>query len=164
MSRHKPLRIALLALLLIGAGQAGELGCHLQVHTEVNQAGELWANVNGQAPERLWIGAQDFRPLLSPNGAWLAVEARLMSNIGVVLLFRREGNRFVPAAQDVTGLAWKMAGERERFDPATVENPQTYVHGWENQGRLLQIKLRGLWGEEPEFREILVRLRLEPDT
>lgn len=164
MSRTLSVWCALFALLLGCRAESVESGGTLHVHTLVNQAQELWVSVNGQAPERLSIEAEDFRPVLSPNGAWLAVEARLLSSLGVVRLFKRAGDRFVAAAQNVTASAWRTAGAREGFDPDRVDNPQAFVHGWQDGGQSLEIELRGMWGDQPLPQERLVRIRLDPES
>jgi hypothetical protein len=156
---------ALLPFLLLAAGKA--MGCEapaVHVHTEIRDSGELWGGVDGEPARRLLGEAQGFRPVLSPDGRWLAVETRLMSNLTVVRLFRRDHNSFVPAGQDLTAAAWKRAGDRERFDPGSADGPQTFVQGWEDCGRRLVLLLRGVWGGRPAPSEVLVTIPLSQEV
>ncbi len=156
-------RLALLALLYVGCARAEDSPCELHVHTAANEAGEFWASVDGSPPQRLMTKAQGYRPILSPNGAWLAVEPRLMSNLEVVRLFERQEIGFVPARLDVTRTAWERVSASGNLDPYQMDSARTRVHGWEDSGRKLVLEL-SVTGAKGEPKKVLVTIVLPDET
>jgi len=81
------------------------------------------------------------RPLLAPDGRLLAVEFPLLSNVGVVKLFRLDDGRFVPASVDVTKLAWRQITRRKRLSPEELDATRWYVEKWLDGGKKLELTL-----------------------
>jgi hypothetical protein len=113
----------------------------LHIHTSVNDTGELWVSVNNDKPLRLLHEAQGYRPLVSPDGEWLAVEVRLMSDLEVVRLFRRDGVRFIAAENDVTAVAWQNVAAAHNFELDALSHTRARVAGWSNDGTILQLEM-----------------------
>lgn len=133
----------------------------IHIHTSVNEAGELWVNVNNSEQLRLLHDAQGYRPLVSPDGKWLAVEVRLMSDLEVVRLFRRDGNRFVAADQDVTTVAWRQVAAAKNIELEALTHTKTRVSGWSNEGASLSLVLSAFRPGEQGWIETVVSIPLE---
>lgn len=130
-----------LALLLAACAPQGPVGPSAPLHTYVNRAGELWAGVGDAPAQRLLTNGQDYRPVPSPDGRWLAVEVRLMSNLDVVRLYRREGTLLVPVAPDITTAAWARVRRDHGIDPEALDGARSHISGWENGGTALWLEL-----------------------
>lgn len=133
----------------------------LHIHTSVNEAGELWVNVNNSEPIRLLHHAQGYRPLVSPDGKWLAVEVRLMSDLEIVHLFRRDGNRFVAADQDVTTVAWRLVMAANNIELEALTHTKARVSGWSNDGASLSLVLSAFEPNEQDWIKTVVSIPLE---
>ncbi len=113
----------------------------LHIYTSVNDAGELWVSVDNDKPLRLLHEAQGYRPLVSPDGEWLAVEVRLMSDLEVVRVFRRDGGRFIAVEKDVTAIAWQKAAAAYNVELEALSQTRARVSGWSNEGTILQLEM-----------------------
>lgn len=136
--------LALCIALIAGCGGQTQPSTRLHIHTTVNDAGELWVRVNNGEPLRLLHDARGYRPLVSPNGEWMAVEVRLMSDLDVVRLFRRDGNRFVAADKDITAAAWRQVAANEKIELEAMDRTKARVLGWSNEGTTLRLELSAL--------------------
>ncbi len=159
------IRIAAIALcmtLLVSC--ADPSGRATLVHTHVTQANELWAQVNGGKSVRLLEAAQAYRPLLSPDGHWLAVEVMQMSDLHVVRLFRREGDTLVPAQTNVTAVAWRSAATHYDIELDELAHARAQVAGWDSDAHTLSLALGATRpGVEQPFEAIItVQLDQEP--
>ena len=136
------IRTAALALVLCCvAGCCEPPGDATLVHTRVNAADELWGSVNDGEPRRLLHGAQAYRPLLSPDGDWLAVEVRQMSDLTVVRLFRRDGDTLMAADTDITARAWQWALADTNITLGELSGARTLVSGWDRDAQTLLLAL-----------------------
>lgn len=155
--------IALCLALLIVAGCSGEIqpANLLHIHSSANEAGELWVSINDGEPLRLLHDAQGYRPLVSPDGEWLAVEVRLMSDLEVVRLFRRDGNHFVAADKDVTAIAWRQVAAANDFELEALGHTKARVSGWGNKGTTLWLELSALRPGEQGQTETIVAIPLD---
>jgi len=155
--------IALCLSLVIVAGCCGEIqpANVLHIHSSANEAGELWVSINNGEPLRLLHDARGYRPMVSPDGEWLAVEVRLMSDLEVVRLFHRDGNRFVAADKDVTTVAWRQAAAADNFELEALEHTRARVSGWANNGTALLLELSSLRPGEQDQTETIVAIPLD---
>lgn len=155
--------IALCLALVIIAGCRGEIQPEnlLHIYSSANEAGELWVSVNDGKPLRLLHDAQGYRPIVSPDGEWLAVEVRLMSDLEVVRLFRRDENRFVAADKDVTAVAWQQVAEADNFELEALGHTKARVSGWGNKGTTLWLELSALRPGEKARTESVVAIPLD---
>ena len=139
-----------LALALVAScGVEPQLENKLHIHTNANEAGELWVSVNYGEPLWLLHDAQGYRPLVSPNGEWLAVEVRLLSDLEIVRLFRRDGNRFIASDKDVTAIAWRQMATANDIELEVLSHTKARVSGWSNEGMTLRLELSALGPDEP---------------
>ena len=157
--------ISLSIMLLFFAGCDGEnqpqSDILLHIHTNTTETGELWISINGSETIRLLYDAQGYRPLISPDGEWLAVEVRLMSDLEVVRLFRRAGDRFVIADKDVTAVAWRHVTNANKIEMQDLENTKARVSGWGDQGTDLRLELSALGPGELGLIETIVSVPLD---
>jgi len=155
--------IALCLALLLVTGCDGEPQPTnlLHIHTSANEAGELWVSVNGGSPLRLLEDAQGYRSLVSSDGDWLAVEVRLMSDLEVVRLFRRDGNRFVATEKDVTTVAWRQAAAAENIEMEALIHTKTRFSGWNDEGTTLWLELSAVGPGEQDRLETVVAVPLD---
>ena len=121
----------------------------LRLHSTTNAEGELWVGFGDAPAQRLLADGRAYRVIPSPDGRLLAVETRLMFNLDVVRLFRRDGSRLLAVTPDATASAWRIAGQRHGFDPASLENTRTQVEGWSEDGRLLRLRLSATAADGP---------------
>ena len=136
------LAFAVVCLPLITA--CAERACEATlIHTQVTAANELWGQVNDAEPSRLLAEAQAYRPLLSPDAEWLAVEVRQMSDLQLVRLFHRDGTKFVASDVNITAAAWQAAAAEGGFEPDELIQSRAWVAGWGDDGKSLAIGLRG---------------------
>jgi len=150
-----------LALVLVtSCGEGTQPANVLHIHTNANDAGELWASVNDSEPIRLLHDAQGYRPLASPDGEWLAVEVRLMSQLEVVRLFRRDGARFIPADKDVTAVAWREVAAAYNVELEALGHTKARVSGWNNEGTILRLELSASVPGEQDQLETVVAVPL----
>lgn len=150
-----------LALVLLpGCGEETQPANLLHIHTSANDAGELWASVNDSESIRLLHDAQGYRPLASPDGEWLAVEVRLMSDLEVVRLFRRDGARFISADKDVTAVAWLEVAATYDVELEALGRTKARVSGWSNEGKILQLELSATVPGEQDRLETVVAIPL----
>ncbi len=138
------IRLASLALCLPLLAACVERTCDATlVHTQVTGTNELWGRVNDAEPTRLLAEAQAYRPLLSPDGKWLAVEVQQMSDLQLVRLFRREKTKLVASDANVTAVAWQRAAAEGRFELDELIHPRAWVVGWDHNGKSLSLGLSG---------------------
>lgn len=156
------IRTAALALVLCCvAGCCEPHSDAMLVHTRVNGADELWGRVNDGESRRLLHGAQAYRPLLSPDGDWLAVEVRQMSDLTVVRLFRRDGETLVATDTDITARAWQWAVADTNITLGELSGPRTLVSGWDRDAQTLSLALSAtISGSDQPF-ETVVSFPLE---
>lgn len=151
-----------IALLLVaGCSEETQPANLLHIHTSTNEAGELWVSVNDGEPLRLLQDAQGYRSLVSSGGEWLAVEVRLMSNLEVVRLFRRDGDRFLAIDKDVIADAWQQAAATYNVELEALDNTKARVLGWSNEGTSLQLELSALLPDEKGWFENVVMVPLD---
>ena len=159
------IRTAALALVLCCvAGCCERHSDTTLVHTRVNAADELWGRVNDGEPRRLLHGAQAYRPLLSPDGDWLAVEVRQMSNLTVVRLFRRDGETLVATDTDITARAWQWAVADTSITLGEMSGARTLVSGWDRDAQTLSLALSAtISGSDQPFETVItIPLAEEP--
>ena len=116
-------------------------GTPRQVHTHLECDGRLLASIDGGDYAEVLTCPRGCRPLLAPHGRLLAVEFPLLSNVGVVKLFRLDDGRFVPASVDVTKLAWRQITRRKRLSPEELDATRWYVEKWLDGGKKLELTL-----------------------
>jgi hypothetical protein len=133
------------------------------VHTHVTQANELWAQVSDGESVRLLEAAQAYRPLLSPDGHWLAVEVMQMSDLHVVRLFRREGDTLVAANSDVTATAWQMVAAHSNLQLDGLVQPRTHVAGWDSDAHTLHLALSATIPESEQPFETIITVPLDQE-
>lgn len=148
-------------LLLVSCVEENQPLNLIHIHTSVNESGELWVNVNNGEPIRLLHNAQGYRALVSPDAKWLAVEVRLMSDLEVVRLFRREGYRYVAAERDVTTVAWRQVAAANTIDLQDLTHTKARVSGWSNEGASLSLVLSAFGSSEQGWIETVVSIPLE---
>lgn len=147
-------------LLVAGCSEHSQPENLLHIHTSANAAGELWVSVNASEPVRLLDDAQGYRPLASPDGKWLAVEVRLMSNLEVVRLFRRDGARFLSADKDVTAVAWRQVAAAHNVELEALEQTRARLSGWGHEGTSLRLALSATVSGEQGRLETVVAVPL----
>ena len=157
------MRTAAFALILCCIG-----GCCEQqrdttlIHTSVNAAGEFWATVNDGESRRLLQEAQAYRPVLSPDGDWLAVEVRLMSDLSVVRLFQRVGETLVATDPDITTRAWHWALAGTDVQLGELSHARTLVAGWDSDAQTLLLVLSATLPDDEPF-ETVITLPLDQE-
>lgn len=112
------------------------------VHTEVDASGALRATVDGGEPQVLLEEGLGYRVVPSPDRRWLAVEARMFSDLQVVRVFQLDDGRFVARAPDPAAAAWARAAKRDGFLLEDVLRPRAAVAGWDGD-RTLLLELSG---------------------
>jgi hypothetical protein len=138
------IRIAFVVICLPLIAACVERACEVTlIHTQVTAANELWGQVNDAEPSRLLAEAQAYRPLLSPDAKWLAVEVQQMSDLQLVRLFHRDGTKLVASDANVTAVAWQAAAAAGGFKPDELIQPRAWVAGWGDDGKSLSIGLSG---------------------
>lgn len=133
--------IAFACVLCCIAGCYERRGDSTLFHTYVNADSELWGRVNDGEPRRLLREAQAYRPVVSPDGDWLAVEVAQMSNLTVVRLFKRDGDTLVAVDSDVNNRAWRWALSGSGVQLNELSHTRTQVAGWGNEGQKLLLVL-----------------------
>lgn len=158
------IRTAALFLSLVLIAGCYERNCHATlIHTNVNEANELWGRVDDGDPIILLRQAQAYRPLLSPDGNWLAVEVRQMSDLHVVRLFRHDGERLVATDIDVTAHAWQLAAAGSNITPGELTHPRTHIFAWDSEAQTLSLALSATTpGIEQPF-EMIITIQLDQE-
>ncbi len=149
------------AILLLAASIAG---CNFpstdtprHVHTHLECDGRLVASIDGGDYAEVLSCPRGCRPVLAPDGRLLAVELPLLSNTGVVKLFRIDGGRFAPAAVDVTTLAWRQIARQKKLSSERLDAPRWVVEKWLDDGKKLEMMLNAATteGQTVEFKTVV---------
>jgi len=127
---------AMLCLASLACG-GGEATAPPAVHTESLPDGSFTVTVGAGEPQRLIEAAQQYRPVLSPDSRWLAVETRLFSDLQVVRVFRRDGDRFEEVDPDPVLATWARVASREGFLVEDVVRARASVAGWDDDDVLI---------------------------
>ena len=134
---------------------------YLHVHTSASDSGEFWVAVNGAEPQLLLQEAQDYRAVISPNGSWMAVEIKMMSDLTVVRLYSRKDFQFTVAEHDVTKEAWLKVAVEKKLDVQSLNNTRVSIAGWGEGSNSLLLRLAAMIPDEDKPFETEVIIPLE---
>ena len=111
-------------------------------------------------PRRLLYGAQAYRPLLSPDGNWLAVEVSQMSDLSVVRLFQRQGEILAATDTDITTRAWHKAMAGTNIQMGELSHARAQFAVWGGDAQTLSLALSATLPDDKSF-ETIITLALD---
>lgn len=128
---------------------------------EIRQDGESIVIGEGDARQVLVEEAQGFLAHPSPDGRWLALDVRLLSDLQVTYLYHRDDDGRWSLARNLSTPAWETAQRTLHLDPDLddVLRPRTRFLRWSEDLEACTVAVSG--DRDGEEIELEVELELE---
>jgi hypothetical protein len=122
--------------------------------------GELWVQAFNGERHKLQIEGQNYHPLPSPDGRWLAVEVQRLSNLRTLRIFEHTTNGPRETAINASSHLWQRARDADGVDTDNLRYPAIRVVRWHPSSHALDVELRGETSDDAPYVKTLT-LRID---
>ena len=120
----------------------------------------LWLQSPNGERHQLPLQGQEYYPLPSPDGQWLAVEVQQLSNLRTLRIFEHSAEGPRETAVNASTYLWRHARELDGIDTDNIRYPAIRVVRWHPSSHALDVELRGETGDDAAYVKTLT-LRID---